>query len=50
MQAFPSVGGNPLGRANLPALYTFAALFDALTYVGWDGKAKLQRATSWTSN
>jgi hypothetical protein len=48
MQAFPSVGGNPLGPVNLPSLYTFAALFDALNYVGWDVKAKLQFAISWT--
>jgi hypothetical protein len=48
MQAFPSVGGNSLGPENLPSLYTFATLFDGLTYVGLDGKAKLQLATSWT--
>lgn len=45
--AFPTTRGNPLGLVNLPALYTFAALFDALTYVGWDGEAKPQLAESW---
>ena len=31
----------------MPSLYTFAALFDALTYVDWSGEAKPQLADSW---
>jgi peptide/nickel transport system substrate-binding protein len=47
IQSFPTSRGNPLGLVNTPSLYTFAALFDALTYVGQDGEAKPLLATSW---
>ncbi len=47
IQSFPTTRGNPLGLVNTPSLYTFAALFDALTYVGQDGEAKPLLATSW---
>lgn len=47
IQAFPSTAGNPLGLVNLPALYTFAALFDALTYVDESAQARPQLAKSW---
>ena len=30
---FPSLGMNPLTSTNLPALYTLAAVYDALTWV-----------------
>lgn len=49
IQAFPTTAGNPLGLVNLPALYTFAALFDALTYVDQTAEAQPQLATSWTA-
>lgn len=49
IQAFPTSTGNPLGLVNLPALYTFAALFDALTYVDQSGAAQPQLATKWTA-
>lgn len=49
IQAFPTSAGNPLGLVNLPALYTFAALFDALTYVDQSGAAQPQLATHWTA-
>jgi peptide/nickel transport system substrate-binding protein len=46
---FPSLGLNTLTASNLPALYTFAALFDALTWVDIGGIAKPQLAESWTA-
>lgn len=49
IQAFPTSAGNPLGLVNLPALYTFAAIFDALTFVDQSGAAQPQLAISWTA-
>lgn len=49
IQSFPTTRGNPLGLVNSPSLYTFAALFDALTYVGQDGEAKPLLATAWSA-
>jgi peptide/nickel transport system substrate-binding protein len=44
---FPSLGLNPLTSTNLPALYTFAAIYDALTWVDNQGRAHGQAAESW---
>jgi len=44
---FPTLGLNPLMMTNLPPLYTQAAMFDALTWVGLDGSAKPQLADRW---
>lgn len=44
---FPSLGMNPLTSTNLPALYTFAAVYDALTWVDNAGNARPQAASSW---
>ncbi|MBL8628854.1 MAG: ABC transporter substrate-binding protein [Rhodospirillaceae bacterium] len=46
---FPSLGMNPLTSTNLPALYTFAAVYDALTWVDNKGKAMPQAAESWSA-
>ena len=46
---FPSLGMNPLTSTNLPALYTYAAVYDALTWVDNEGKALPQAAESWSS-
>ncbi|MDX2222444.1 MAG: ABC transporter substrate-binding protein, partial [Rhodospirillaceae bacterium] len=46
---FPSLGMNPLTATNLPPLYTFAAIFDALTWVDMVGRAQPQVALSWES-
>ncbi|MDX2142893.1 MAG: ABC transporter substrate-binding protein [Rhodospirillaceae bacterium] len=44
---FPSLGMNPLTSTNLPALYTLAAVYDALTWVDNQGNAKPQAAANW---
>ncbi len=44
---FPSLGMNPLTSTNLPALYTLAAVYDALTWVDTKGNALPQAAESW---
>jgi peptide/nickel transport system substrate-binding protein len=46
---FPSLGMNPMTSSNLPALYTFAAVYDALTWVDNKGQAHPQAAESWTA-
>jgi len=46
---FPSLGLNPLTSTNLPALYTFAAIYDALTWVDNQGNAHPQAAATWTA-
>ncbi|MCB2108163.1 MAG: ABC transporter substrate-binding protein [Rhodobacteraceae bacterium] len=46
---FPTLGLNPLTSTNLPPLYTFAAIFDALTWVDEHGAARPQVAVSWTA-
>ncbi len=46
---FPSLGMNPLTSTNLPALYTLAAVYDALTWVDSKGTAQPQAADSWKS-
>ena len=43
----PSLGMNPLTSTNLPALYTYAAVYDALTWVDNKGAAMPQAAESW---
>ena len=47
ISGFPNLGFNPLTLGNAPALYTFAAMFDALTLVDPGGVAKPQLAESW---
>jgi peptide/nickel transport system substrate-binding protein len=46
---FPSLGMNPLTSTNLPALYTYAAVYDALTWVDTQGAAMPQAAESWSA-
>jgi peptide/nickel transport system substrate-binding protein len=46
---FPSLGMNPLTSTNLPALYTYAAVYDALTWVDNKGAALPQAAANWKS-
>lgn len=44
---FPREFGHPYAVSNLPAIYTFTALYDALTFVGRDGTVEPWLALSW---
>ncbi|MCB2108032.1 MAG: ABC transporter substrate-binding protein [Rhodobacteraceae bacterium] len=44
----PRVQGHPYAVSNLPAIYVFTAIYDALTFVDNDGSLKPWLATSWT--
>lgn len=43
----PRTLGHPYAVSNLPAIYTFTALYDALTFVDGDGKLHPWLATAW---
>jgi len=47
MIGFPREFGHPYVVSNLPAIYTFTALYDALTFVNHDGRVDPWLATSW---
>ena len=47
LPAFPRSLVNPIGSTSLPALYTFAAIFDALTYLDGNGTLQPALAVSW---
>jgi peptide/nickel transport system substrate-binding protein len=43
----PRAGGHPYFLSNLPTIYTFTAIFDALTFVDGKGDVKPWLATAW---
>ena len=45
----PAMQGNPYASLHAPTIYTWAAIFDSLTFVGNDGVVKPWLATSWTA-
>jgi len=47
VQALPRGLGHPYVASNAPAMYTFMALYDGLTFVGNDGQAQPWLATAW---
>jgi peptide/nickel transport system substrate-binding protein len=47
MIGFPREFGHPYAVSNLPAIYTFTAIYDALTFVTHDGTVDPWLALSW---
>jgi peptide/nickel transport system substrate-binding protein len=47
LAALPPMLGNPYGSISIPTIYTWAAMFDALTYVTVSGQVEPALATSW---
>ncbi len=47
LAALPPMLGNPYGSIGIPTIYTWAAMFDALTYVTVSGEVAPALATSW---
>jgi peptide/nickel transport system substrate-binding protein len=45
---FPREYGHPYAVSNLPGIYTFTAIYDALTYVNAKGQVEPWLALSWT--
>ena len=45
---FPREFGHPYAVSNLPGIYTFTAIYDALTYVNGKGEVEPWLALSWT--
>ena len=45
--ALPAMQGNPYASLHAPTIYTWAAIFDSLTFVGNDGVVEPWLATSW---
>lgn len=45
--ALPAAKGNPFNSTGTPGIYTFAAIFDPITFVDKDGTVKPWLATSW---
>lgn len=43
----PRTQGHPYAVSNLPAIYVFTALYDALTFVDGEGRVEPWLATSW---
>ena len=43
----PPTKGQPYASMNAPTIYTWAAVFDSLTFVGHDGQVRPWLATSW---
>ena len=47
VSGLPRAKGHPYAVSNLPAIYTFTAIFDALTYVNAEGQIEPWLATKW---
>lgn len=47
--ALPAARGNPFNSTGTPGIYTFAAIYDPITFVDRDGTVKPWLATSWKS-
>lgn len=47
VDALPAAKGNPFNSTGAPGLYTYAAIYDPLTFVDKDGSVQPWLATSW---